>query len=262
MKFQAGQNIIDKIRGKNAHKNQIKKFSDSLLEIINRDEPHQVSNGEDVYAYEYSWKVKFLAKLFHTFCDKFNISLIHQNKFGYSLYYPAKNVSEATIERILSFDFPVDSLPEFTLFNKYPRQYNTIFDVGANKGHSSCFFSKIAQKVFAFEPVPYLVDELKQNVTLNNCKNIEIIEKAVSNQSGKTRFNLYDSDGHNSLLRHDQSKFKKSIDVDMITLDEFCKNKGISHIDLLSIDVEGYEYNVLQGGGGIVSHQSCRPYFI
>lgn len=32
------------------------------------------------------------------------------------------------------------------------------------------------------------------------------------------------------------------------TLDSFCKEQGIHHVDLLKIDVEGFESSVLKGG--------------
>ena len=42
---------------------------------------------------------------------------------------------------------------------------------------------------------------------------------------------------------------EKSIDVEIITLDDFCLKNNINHIDILKIDVQGAELDVLKGGG-------------
>ena len=43
------------------------------------------------------------------------------------------------------------------------------------------------------------------------------------------------------------SNVTKVIDIEVLTLDNFMKKKGIIQIDLLKIDTEGYEMQVLKG---------------
>ena len=45
--------------------------------------------------------------------------------------------------------------------------------------------------------------------------------------------------------------------IEIITLDEFCREQCISQIDFIKIDVEGFEYFVLLGGKSIISR--CHP---
>jgi len=44
----------------------------------------------------------------------------------------------------------------------------------------------------------------------------------------------------------------------MVTLDNFCKNSSITHIDLLKIDVQGAEYKVLKGGINLLKNKKIK----
>jgi FkbM family methyltransferase len=50
----------------------------------------------------------------------------------------------------------------------------------------------------------------------------------------------------------------KSETIDLTTVDEFCRLNHIDCIDLLKIDVEGYELNVLKGAKGMLNSRRVR----
>ncbi len=239
------QDIIDILRGKKKKNKTAKNINvEKLIKKINNIDIHNIKKCDNIYEYNYDSDILALSELFDAFLKKFNIDIIHNNIFNYKLYLPANSVIS---KRIITFNYPVDSYPELCLFEKYNKKFDVIFDVGANRGRSGCYFAKIAKQLYAFEPMPNLIEEIKKNIKLNNLSNVNIIEKAVSNCCKKEKFCVYELDGQNSLLHHDQSKLLNEVDVDVITLDSFCEENNIKHIDMCSIDVEGFEYQVLEG---------------
>lgn len=119
------------------------------------------------------------------------------------------------------------------------------FDVGANIGHHSIVMSQCVQnngKVFAFEPIPHIREQMKESLTLNEINNVEIISDALSNKEGELNLHLRDGNiGGSSLVDVGDSK---TIKVNVKTLDSYNYRK----VDFIKIDVEGFEYNVLLGG--------------
>lgn len=59
-------------------------------------------------------------------------------------------------------------------------------------------------------------------------------------------FNINASDALSSVVEQN-GDLEEQISVEQYRLDDFLQERGISHVDFLSIDVEGYEQHVLQG---------------
>lgn len=140
------------------------------------------------------------------------------------------------------------------------------FDVGANNGQQFIDLASINQDVFvyAFEPTPQMCEVIKSKT--RHLKNYILIEKAVSDFEGKAVFNVAGQGdwGCSSLLNFsDKSKtewpgrtdFKvtQKIDVDVIRLDKFIEENGISEIEHLHIDTQGSDLKVLKGMGPYLS---------
>jgi FkbM family methyltransferase len=132
-------------------------------------------------------------------------------------------------------------------------------DVGANFGYYSILASNLVQgsgKVIAFECNPNVAVLIKENIQLNNCKNIMLYEHALGDQEGNINFFLSSTDtGHGSLDRGENSK---EISVQIHKFDDI--NLKLS-IRLIKIDVEGAEFRVLKGMNKLLSSTS-KPYVI
>ncbi len=134
-----------------------------------------------------------------------------------------------------------------------------IFEIGANYAQDAEFlrqsFELPSQNVYVFEPHPQIFAEIKKMYQFN------AYEIAVSNENGRAKFNAidvlnneYKNSGISSLrngLTTDKKNFI-SVDVEMTRMDDFCKKNSIDSIDFLKLDVEGMNYEVLEGFGKIL----------
>jgi FkbM family methyltransferase len=139
-------------------------------------------------------------------------------------------------------------------FLKYFLKRNGVFiDVGSNIGLFSLIASKRVGKkgkVYSFEPTPETFKWLQLNISVNRIKNIYASNIAVSNNSGKQEFKI-SGDGYdawNSFGIPSEGKVIEKIQVNTITFDDFICLNNLERIDLIKIDVEGWEINVLKGG--------------
>jgi FkbM family methyltransferase len=125
------------------------------------------------------------------------------------------------------------------------KKFNVCLDIGANIGRYSLEMSKNSNKVFAFEPELNNFIALKENIQLNNLRNIKTENIALSNSNKK--INLYlnkENNGGHTIIKRDTSYKQR---VNSMKLDYFLKNKKIKKIDLIKIDVEGAELKVFKG---------------
>ena len=152
------------------------------------------------------------------------------------------------------------------LENYLSKNSGVLIDVGANQGNYLLQAVKIRPdlNVFAFEPHPVTFTALRKNTA--SCKNVTLIHKGVSSESGVMK--LFDYTGkngssHASLYRNVITEIHGagavvSHDVEMTTLDEFLDSENIHEVNLLKIDTEGNELKVLQGGMNAITNRKIK----
>ena len=106
-------------------------------------------------------------------------------------------------------------------------------------------------RVYAFEPVPRNLAYLKEHLRINDIDNVEVMEVAVSNESGVACFD--ESSG--SAMGH--LGLQGKLEVKTVKLDELFLSSQIPAPDYLKIDVEGDELLVLSGAQSML--QQARP---
>lgn len=129
-----------------------------------------------------------------------------------------------------------------------PRNCDIIMDIGANQGIFTCYAAKRAQCgwVYAIEPDIDNVLWLKTHLELNQISNATVIPKCVGDRTGKAYFRKGDSSGTGCVV--DGSEPGPGIaEVDQVTIEELMTAYSLTKIDLLKIDVEGFEARVLSG---------------
>ena len=120
-------------------------------------------------------------------------------------------------------------------------------DVGANIGAFTIPLAKKVTdtgKVVSFEPLPKLIHQVEKSLARNELSNVSLINKACGAEVGTQ--DLYvqaENIGGSSLIKKTAGGEKISLTV--TTLDK--ELAALEKIDLIKIDVEGYELEVLQG---------------
>lgn len=135
------------------------------------------------------------------------------------------------------------------LLEKYLDSGSSFLDIGANIGLMSVIASKLVGEtglVYAVEANPNTVSILQTNIELNRCNNIELLPVALSDSQGIALLfeNWEVNRGGASLIS--QSSEEKGMEVKMERLDDLF-NEDTS-INLVKIDVEGFEPQVIRGG--------------
>ena len=123
-----------------------------------------------------------------------------------------------------------------------------IFDVGANVGVTSAVFavSQPAATIYSFEPSPETFGFLCE--TVRPFGNVKAFRIAMSDKPGMMRF--YDNETSASashLSTNGNSLGGSSIEVSASTVDQFVKERSLDRVDLIKIDVEGFEPDVISG---------------
>jgi FkbM family methyltransferase len=134
-----------------------------------------------------------------------------------------------------------------------------IFDVGANIGDYSLLLHEVfgdAVEIHSFEPSEKTYAEL--------VRNLDGKVKGTRHHFGlgdrENRTSLYsnaDGSGLASVYKRKLDHFNIDMnqveEVEIRTLDGFCKDRGIDHILFLKLDVEGHEKKVLEGAGRMLA---------
>ncbi len=140
---------------------------------------------------------------------------------------------------------------------------STIFDVGANEGKWSLIASELFPQatIHSFEIVPQTFSSLLQNC--GHRRNIVCYDIGLSDVPGTTTvFFSPDMNEVATCVPYFSERFHRyqpqKVEAKVSTGDIVCAGKGIQTIDLLKIDVEGYEHRVLKGFEGMLKKGQIR----
>lgn len=149
------------------------------------------------------------------------------------------------------------------VFNLLKRD-SIVIDIGANIGTVALRAASICSNghVYAFEPDPVHIESLKVNQHLNQFSNITIIQKALGSKPGPALLSKLEdrNAGMNRILPFEKAAGFDSINIEVSTLDQEVLQINPPRVDLIKIDVEGYEFHVLMGAQKTIARY--RPILI
>jgi FkbM family methyltransferase len=134
-----------------------------------------------------------------------------------------------------------------------------VFDVGANVGQTARRFrAEIpSARIYSFEPVRNVYEMMRQNLTgdsLQFCFNI-----ALGNEKGEAKIYKNVCSELNSFKQQQPGMEACQAEVVKVdTLDSVCAQHGISTIEILKTDTEGFDLEVLRGGKGLIESERIK----
>lgn len=133
------------------------------------------------------------------------------------------------------------------IVSRVPRS-GTFVDVGAHVGFVALALAvaRPHAKVLALEPHPANSARLRANVALNPGASIEVEPVAAGVRAGAARLS---SEGEGTDFHRivDGPEVTGSVEVEVVALDELAERRGLDRIDVLKLDVEGFEPEALSG---------------
>lgn len=184
---------------------------------------------------------------------------------------PFESCPALSPEEICREGFKVISNPSVPIgyhlrfFGSYERQIRAVMrrvlrpgsvalDVGANVGWHTLLMSRLVGsegRVLAVEANPSVRSMLEKHLSLNNAGNVRVIPFALAAKAQTLDFvgpefdNPGAGDGH--VASSEETSSGRTIKVEAVTADALVREQDLDRLDFVKIDVEGFEWPVLQG---------------
>jgi FkbM family methyltransferase len=154
------------------------------------------------------------------------------------------------------------------LFLTWLKPDSVFYDIGSNTGFHALTANSIIStgKIYAFEPLPAMREIFEKHISLNkklmisNC--ISLSPMAVSNRAGQVEFsNDIEHREGNTYIKDSYvyAEAKNKITVACQSIDGLLA-LGYQKPDIIKIDVEGAEYDVLEGAANTI--QNYHPHIL
>lgn len=195
----------------------------------------------------------FLMELLYSKIREYNFDYKNLNiKFSTKNKYSKKRIflfnkgklHESPVKKIL-----IDSL----------KQKDVFVDIGAHLGGYTCLVGKALKKgkVYSFEIDKKVFDLLKENIKLNNLKNVNAYNIGVSDKKGFVKIPKKKDIDPGLAIDTKLKKNKKYLTIKSTKLDSFFKNKQ-QKPTIIKIDVEGAEFLVLKGMKKLLEKENLK----
>jgi FkbM family methyltransferase len=153
------------------------------------------------------------------------------------------------------------SAEETQLFRQIVKPGYTVVEAGANIGSHSVALARACApgRLICFEPQPRVAQLLSANLVMNGCANAFVNACAVGAESGWAQIkNLDFSKEFNVgcaklMTPQDDPEGSELVRMPLTRLDDW----GLTGLNFLKIDTEGFELPVLQGAAGLIAQH--RP---
>lgn len=141
----------------------------------------------------------------------------------------------------------------------------TILDVGAHVGETARRYRALfpSAQIHCFEPFPQSFVALR--TALAGDSGVQVHSVALGSSPGNAVLHVNRSSATNSLLASDTRAASywgsglldtdTTVEVSVTTIDRFCAERSLDHVDILKLDVQGGEYDVLKGASALLAAQ-------
>lgn len=162
-----------------------------------------------------------------------------------------------TVDHFIFYNYYDHSLE---LFFQEAKNANVILDIGANIGWTALrFASKNPKaKIIAFEPHPLTFQRAQDNFGRNSFSNILCLNIGLGEHASTLKiYELMDNNsGMNRIVLEELDRPYKEVKIER--LDDVLNNRNIHQVDLIKMDVEGFEGFVLKGASTILTNSNAK----
>lgn len=192
--------------------------------------------------------------------EKYNGHPLVSSLLPSNYLYPLHSIRK-TCDRKIHFELDLYNWNDWEVyFHAHPRGLDKLFrlcnphdvviDIGSNIGFVLMNMAERVGpegRVYGFEPNLETFHKLQHNLSLNHFSNITVRQAAMGDVMGKAEtYSVRSSNlGMNKIRLLSTEDSTASVPV--LTLDHFCEKEEMTRVDMIKIDVEGYEQKVLEG---------------
>ena len=145
------------------------------------------------------------------------------------------------------------------LVDQFPES-GTFVDVGFHRGHWTDYVlqRRPGAIIYAFDPWP---DAAGYHAGFSWSSRVPFFPLGLADKEGTMTFYDYENACNSLALREAELGLPTNrYDVEVTTLDSWCAEQHVEHIDLLKLDVEGFDLNVLQGAERLLRQQAISAF--
>ncbi len=144
------------------------------------------------------------------------------------------------------------------------KEARVCIDVGCHVGYISLAMLKGMGKngrIVCVDPIQEDIDLVNKTLKKNKASNFTTLAIGLGDENKKMTAGVYTDSG---MARFSDSKFTNDVTphtsdtFEIKTMDSVCKELNITYVDLIKIDVEGYEYKVLKGAENLLKNSKPK----
>lgn len=201
-----------------------------------------------------TWGVLFREGLLN-FIKRKRTKMFMENAFAFTMNY--KNLKTKILlrrrfghvdEMILKYGIYEQEIVD-DIFEELDNTKNLI-DIGANIGQHSLLLAPFAKNVYSFEPLPDVFEQFQKSINLNHYTNVHAYNIAISDKKEEKKFNYVRYSAGTSSFIAMENTTASEITVQTNLLENVLKDVKI---DVIKLDVEGYEAVVILGNKDKIS---------
>ena len=148
------------------------------------------------------------------------------------------------------------------ILQSYLKEGSVFVDLGANEGYFTVIGAQLCGnvgRVLAIEPQERLLNVINQNLKVNSVENVTVANVAITDHSGEETLHLASDLNTGSSGLHRATKYRvRTQQVASVTLEALLNERGILNVDLLKVDIEGFEYEALLGSVDLFRKQRIK----
>ena len=173
--------------------------------------------------------------------------------------YRGREGARLPLKRLLYVPDPIPGIPELPMINfvrMLAGRGRTFLDIGAHIGFYTMGLAPGFRRVISFEPSKFQYGWLTRNRALNDYTHVLCEHVALGDTKGEATLNVLSYEGGLNTLSVEVASTHHIMDQYTVPV-EVLDDRGLTDVDLMKIDVEGFEIQVLRGARQTIA--ASRP---